>query len=112
MTFDFNKIRRETFDVILPNDKEVSLHILRPTKAQLEEYISSAEEINKINETKKVSAEQQKLLVEIGVNILSRNKENRIFTTDEVNKIFDIDDLFMLFDAYLDYVFDLSNLKN
>lgn len=112
MTFDFNKLKRETFDIIFPTESEISLHVLRPLKNQLEELITVSDVFDEISKNKKATPEQQKTLIETSAMVLSRNIEGKTYTPEDIERKFDVDDLFYLLDGYLSFVFSLSDRKN
>ncbi|MGN0174570.1 MAG: hypothetical protein ACI39F_09035 [Acutalibacteraceae bacterium] len=112
MVFNFNDLKRETFDMIFPGEKEVSLHLLRPLKGQVNTLISATQEFDDIVKNQKATPEQMKLLTSVTAEMLSRNTENKKFTADEVLNKFDVDELIYFIDSYLSFVLSFTNLKN
>lgn len=112
MTFNFNNLKRETFDMIFPGETEVSLHLIRPLKSQVELLISTTQEFDEIVKNGKATTEQLKTLTSVTAEMLSRNKENKKFTADEVLNKFDVDELIYFIDSYLSFVLSFTNLKN
>lgn len=112
MVFDLNKLKRETFDMIMPGDTEVSLHLLRPIKSQINTISSAASAIDEMVVNKKVTNEQLEVLTSVTAEMLSRNLENKHFTTDEVLNKFDVDEMIYFIDNYLSFVLSFTTEKN
>lgn len=44
--------------------------------------------------------------------IMSKNKTGKVITKEYLEKIFDIEDILIFFNAYVDFIEELSNQKN
>lgn len=112
MVFDFNKLKRETFDMIMPGDSEVSLHLLRPIKSQINTISSAVNAIDEMVASQQVTNEQLDLLTTVTAEMLSRNLENKHYTKDNILDKFDVDEMIYFIDNYLSFVLSFTTEKN
>lgn len=106
---DFTKRKKEYLTVKLDDPKKTVLMIGTPTKKILEDFMY----LNaKIEEDGGASGELVDDLYNICAKIMSFNKGGIKITPDYLSDFFDIEDIMVFFNAYMDYMDNLTNSKN
>lgn len=89
-------------------DENVVVNIEPPKRKQLKKILSLTKSVNDAN----FSEEDIDSLYEAAEIALSKNKENRTFTADDIEDYLDLSALVVFFDGYYTWVMDNINQKN
>lgn len=108
---NFNTVKKTYFTVTLNDDAQTTLMIGTPTKAIIDDLIALQGSIANINEDE-TSQETTDDLYRACAKLMSRNKQSITITPDYLGEIFDFEDILIFFNAYMDFVSEITNLKN
>ena len=89
-------------------DENVVVNIEPPKRKQLKKILSLTKSVNDAN----FSEDDIDSLYEAAEIALSKNKENRTFTADDIEDYLDLSALVVFFDGYYTWVMDNINQKN
>ena len=106
---NFNNIKKTYMTITLPDDENTTLMIMTPTKAIMDKVIGMEEFISGVDEVGQGVLDD---LYNVCAEIMNRNKAGKKITAEYISKILDFEDLIIFFNAYLEYVGSVSNLKN
>lgn len=106
---NFNNIKKTYMTITLPDDENTKLMIMTPTKSIMDKVIGMEEFISGVDEVGQGVLDD---LYNVCAEIMNRNKAGRKITAEYISKILDFEDLIIFFNAYLEYVGSVSNLKN
>lgn len=105
-TLDFNKIKKSSLTITLPDDDHTKLLLMTPTKKLLTElqetYLSDHDTVG----------EDLEALYQLTAKLMSRNKAGISVTADQLSELLDSEDIAIFFDAYTDFVKNFANQKN
>ena len=104
-TFDFNKIQKSTFPVILKDKKKTKLTLLNQTKE-----IASA--IVTLNEPKNTGEEAFACWHQTVALILSRNQEGVTVEASEVEELYDLEEMMIFVRKYDEFCAEILLGKN
>lgn len=105
---DFNKNKKKTITIILPDEKKTRLQVLTPTKALLSELSTRLPE----SKTTIPTDEDLDALYEFCARLMSRNKTATVITGEQLALCLDFEDLIQFLEAYTDFIVELSSSKN
>ena len=107
-TLDFNKVKKNYFNVILNDEKQTKLAIMTPTKRLLTELMEMLPET-----TGGIPSEEELTsLYELTARLMSRNKTGKQVTAADLEEILDFEDLVTFFEAYTEFLTAAANEKN
>lgn len=106
---NFNNIKKTYMTITLPDDENTKLMIMTPTKSIMDKVIGMEEFISGVDEVGQGVLDD---LYNVCAEIMNRNKAGKKITAEYISKILDFEDLIIFFNAYLEYVGSVSNLKN
>lgn len=89
-------------------DESIIVNIEPPKRKQLKKILSLTKSVN----DNKFSEEDIDSLYEAAEIALSKNKENKSFTADEIEGYLDLGALVVFFDGYYSWVVENINQKN
>lgn len=105
---DFRKSKKATLPITFDGDLVVNIYT--PGKELLEELLDYQEELKALND----NSDREKLdtMYDMCARILSNNRENREFSSEEVADLLDTRDVKALIEAYAAFIAELSKAKN
>lgn len=110
-TLDFNKIKKKYLTVVLADEKNTTLIIGTPTKAIMDELISLKSAFDDISEDD-IDSETMDEIYTVCAKLMSRNKTGKKITKEQLEKEFDFEDMLIFFNAYMDFITEISGEKN
>lgn len=108
---NFNTVKKRYLTVTLTDEKKTTLMIGTPTKAIMDELILLQSSFDVLSEDE-ANAEATDDLYNACAKIMSRNKGGIKITKDELAEIFDFEDIMIFFNAYMDFIGEITDLKN
>lgn len=106
-TLDFNKTKKQYFTIILNDDDQTKLQIMTPLKKQIPELMELLPDDNSAPSEEDLGA-----LYNLAAQLMSRNKQNYKIEASLLEEILDFEDLTIFFDAFTDFIVEVSNAKN
>ena len=110
-TLNFNNVKKHYLTVTLADEKSTTLFIGTPNKRAMDELLAIKESLDSI-EDDATNVEALDDLYSACAKIMSRNKTGKEITKEFLEELFDIEDIIIFFDAYMDFVTELSDSKN
>lgn len=107
---NFNNLKKQFLTVTLPDVKNTTLLIGTPTKAIMTELVNLQESLTAVTDDN--SAEAADGLYEACAKIMSRNKAGINITSEFLGEIFDYEDIMIFFNAYMEFIDEVSGTKN
>lgn len=98
--FDFNNIKRQTMDVILPGGELVKVNT--PSKALFEKFNVLSKKLNEINSDSDIDAID--VMYDVLTSILNNNSSNYTTTKAKVKKLIGFDEVIYFFKAYNEFI--------
>ena len=108
---DFNKVKKRYLTVTLADEKQTTLMIGTPTKAIMDELIVLQSSFETLSEDD-TNAEATDDLYNACAKIMSRNKGGIKVTKNELAEILDFEDILIFFNAYMDFIGEITEIKN
>ena len=108
-TLDFTTRKKEYLTVKLNDEKKTVLLIGTPTKELLDEFLSVTDQIGDDGEVSKEALDD---LYRVCARIMSKNKGGITVTDTEISSIFDLEDIMIFFNAYSEFLTNVTNAKN
>lgn len=108
---NFNNVKKQYLTITLADAKKTTLMIGTPTKALMDDLIllqSSLETLSKDEN----NTEAMDDLFNACAKVMSRNKAGIEITKEYLEEIFDFEDIIIFFNAYMDFISEVTNQKN
>lgn len=102
-TFDFNKLKKKTFSIVLNDENNTRLSLQTPKKKIMTEFLDMS------TNTSNVSMDD---IYNITAEIMSCNTEGKTITGAELENQLDFEDILAFFKAYTEFINTLSSVKN
>lgn len=102
-TFDFNKLKKKTFSIILNDENNTHLKLVTPKKKIMSEFLEMSQN------TANVSMDD---IYNITAEIMSCNSEGKTITGAQLEEILDFEDILAFFQSYTAFIQSLSSAKN
>lgn len=110
-TLNFNNVKKTYLTVTLADENNTTLMIGTPTKAMMDSLVDLQESLNNVSEDE-ASTEATGELYSACANLMSRNKAGIKITKDFLENIFDFEDIIIFFNAYMDFITEVTSGKN
>lgn len=104
---DFNKVKKQYFEITLNDDGQTLLHLMTPTKRQMSEL---GDALSMVGD--ELTFENVNTLYEIVAKIMSRNRELRVVTAEQLSDLLDYEDLTLFINKYAEFIAELVKEKN
>lgn len=104
---DFNKVKKQYFEVTLTDENKTTLHLLTPTKRQMSEL---GDALTMVGDD--LTFENVNSLYDIVAQIMSRNKELQKITGEQLADLLDYEDLSFFVNKYAEFIAAVVNEKN
>lgn len=109
---DFRQVKKNYLTITLADENETTLMITSPTKEIMDDITTLQNAMNEINENEELYAEQLDDLYHVCARVMSRNKGGIKITAEHLATFFDFEDITIFFDAYMDFVSEITKQKN
>ena len=109
-TLNFNNMKKQFLTITLADENNTTLFVGTPTKAIMNDLMLLQTSIKSIDNN--IGDEALDDLYSVCARILSRNKANIKITKEYLEEIFDFEDIIVFFNAYVNFVSEISNSKN
>lgn len=103
---DLTIYKKRYYEVQINENENVNLE--PPKRKQLKKILSLTKTINKEN----LSDNDIDALYEAALIAFNKNKENKVFSQDDIDDILGLDALYAFFDGYYNWVYENVNQKN
>ena len=110
-TLNFNNVKKKYLTVTLNDEKNTTIMIGTPTKAILSELISLKSSLEAIEDDSTDSDAIDELYTACA-KVMSRNKGGVRISKEDLEEIFDLEDIMIFFNAYMEFIGEVSNQKN
>ena len=108
---NFNNVKKQYLTVTLADEKKTTLMIGTPTKAIMDDLVLLQSSLEAINEDE-ANVEATDDLYNACAKVMSRNKGGIKITKEYLEELFDFEDIVILFNAYMDFVSEVTGGKN
>lgn len=108
---NFNNVKKRYLTVTLPDEQKTMLMIGTPTKAIMDNLILLKSGIEALEEDE-TNPEALDDLYNACAKIMSRNKSGIKITTEYLSELFDFEDILLFFSTYMNFLSELTNVKN
>lgn len=110
-SLNFNSIKKTYLTVTLADENNTTLLITTPTKAVMDDLVSIQESLTTVSDDE-TSLEATDNLYAVCAKLMSRNKAGIKITKDKLSEIFDFEDIIVFFDAYMEFIGEVTSAKN
>jgi hypothetical protein len=110
-TLDFNKVKKQYLTINFADEDNTVIMISTPTKSVLEELLLLQTNLEAI-ENNQSDTQAIDDLYYTCAKVMSRNKCNVKITKEFLEDIFDLEDVLIFFNAYMQFINDITNVKN
>lgn len=108
---NFNNVAKKYLSVTLADEKGTTLMIGTPTKAIMDDLFALRTAMNEVAEDDADSSVVNELYSACA-RVMSRNKAGVKISTDYLAEIFDFEDIMIFFDAYMNFISEVTGEKN
>ena len=108
---NFNNVQKQFLTITLADEKNTTLLIGTPTKAIMDDLTllqTSMVSVNDSESNKEVTDD----LYSACARVMSRNKAGVKITKEFLSEIFDFEDILIFFNAYMDFIHEVTGSKN
>jgi len=106
-SLDFNKVKKKYLNITLNDDDQTKLQLMTPLKKQVQELNNML-----TDNAAEPTDEDLAALYELAAGLMSRNKQNYKIEASLLEEILDYEDLVIFFNAYTDFLVEVSTVKN
>lgn len=107
---DFNTLKKSYMTVTLADEKQTVLMIGTPTKGVMDALTAIQSNLSKTDDENSVEAMND--LYTACAKVMSRNKAGKKITAEYLADIFDYEDITLFFNAYMEFISEISATKN
>lgn len=108
---NFNNVKKKYLTVTLADEKKTTLMIGTPTKAIMDDLLLLQSSLETINEDE-TNVEATDDLYLACAKVMSRNKGGIKVTKEFLENLFDFEDIMIFFEAYMDFIGEVTDVKN
>lgn len=108
---NFNNVKKRYLTVTLADEKNTTLMIGTPTKAIMDDLILLQSSLETLNEDE-TNVEASDDLYRACARVMSRNKAGVNITVEYLAEVFDFEDIMIFFNAYMDFISEVTDQKN
>lgn len=109
---NFNNVKKTFLTVTLADENNTVLMIGTPTKAIMDDLTILQSNLEEIQEDAENSQEATDELYGACARVMSRNKTGKVITKEFLADLFDFEDVIIFFNAYMDFISEVTNSKN
>lgn len=109
---DLNALEQPTLELTFRDTEKTKFRLLYPTEKVVERFISASGEVKRVAKDKK--PEQIKALYELLADMVNCNMDGFVVSAEELRDRYKVGflDLTVIFKAYLEFINELSEVKN
>lgn len=107
-SLNFHKIKKPYFTVTLPDENSTTLMIRTPTKAIMDEFLSTQDSLNDVE----MDTDASDALYELCTKIINHNKGGIKIAQKDLENLLDFTDLVIFFRSYANFISGIVNEKN
>ena len=108
---NFNKVKKTYMTITLADEAETTLMIGTPTKAIMDDLMSLQDNLVSISDDR-ANTEATGELYKTCAKLMSRNKGGIKITAEYLENIFDFEDIIIFFNAYMEFIAEVTGGKN
>lgn len=108
---NFNKVKKTYLTVTLADEDNTTLMIGTPTKAIMDDLVALQDSLENVSE-EEANIEATDELYGACAKLMSCNKGGVKISKDFLEEIFDFEDIMIFFNAYMDFVGEVTGGKN
>ena len=111
-TLDFNKLNRPTLQLVMMDDAQTSIKVGTPSEVLIEEMQAALPELQSIMSAGDKAAVE--CCYDLAARLINHNYSGVTMTGEELRSKYrlGIDGLVIFFNAYLDFIHEITNAKN
>lgn len=111
-TLDFNKLKRPTLPLVMPDEQRTQIFVTTPTEALVEEFLIMGSELEEL--VKNGDGESIRESYTLAAKLISCNTQGLQVTAEDLRDkyMLDLVKLIYFFSAYADFINEISNAKN
>lgn len=108
---NFNNAKKQFLTVTLPDEKNTILMVGTPTKAIMNDLILLQSSLEAMNDDG-ANMDAMDDLYNACAKIMSRNRAGVTITKDHLEAILDFEDIIIFFNAYMEFISEVTGGKN
>ena len=108
---NFNNVKKHYLTVTLADENKTTLMIGTPTKAIMDELLLLQSSLERLNEEEGSADVTDDLYISCA-KVMSRNKGGINISKEYLAEIFDFEDITLFFTAYMDFISEVTSVKN
>ena len=110
-SLNFNNVKKQYLTVTLPDEKNTTLLIGTPTKRLMDDLMLIQSNLETLEENTDNNEAFDELYTACA-KIMSRNKVGVVITKEKLEDIFDFEDVMIFFNAYMEFIDEVTRSKN
>ena len=111
-SLDFNALKKRHLTITLRDKEKTTLMLTMPTKRDMERLISMSENLQAMKDTSDVDLDIMDDLYIICAELMSRNKADIEVMPEQLEKCMDFEDIMLFFTTYMNFINDITSVKN
>lgn len=108
---NFNNVKKTYLTVTLADEDNTTLMIGTPTKAIMDDLVALQDSLEGISD-EEASIEATEELYGACAKLMSRNKGGIKISKEYLEEVFDFEDIIIFFNAYMDFIAEVTGGKN
>ena len=108
---NFNNVKKTYLTVTLADEANTTLMIGTPTKAIMDDLVALQDSLDNISD-EEASTEATDELYGACAKLMSRNKGSIKISKEYLEEVFDFEDIIIFFNAYMDFISEVTSGKN
>lgn len=109
-TLDFNKAKKTYLTVTLSDANSTTIMIGTPTKAIMDDLMAIREVMDDIGDGSDNKLTEE--LYRLCAKVMSRNKGGVLVSQQLLEETLDFEDILIFFNAYMEFIGEITNVKN
>lgn len=110
-TLNFNKLKKQYLTVELADEEKTVLLIGMPAKAIMDDLFTLKENLDAISDGENDTEVTDDLYLACA-KVMSRNKGGIKITKEKLSDLFDFEDIMIFFNAYMEFIEEITSSKN
>lgn len=110
-SLNFNNVKKTYLTVTLADENNTTIMIGTPTKAIMDDLVLLQSGLETISEDD-ANVDATDELYSACAKVMSRNKGNIKISKEFLEEIFDFEDIMIFFNAYMDFITEVTSGKN
>lgn len=110
-SLNFNNVKKQYLNVTLADEKNTTLLIGTPSKKLMDDLMLLQSSLEALEDDPS-NTESFNDLYTACAKIMSRNKAGVVITKEKLEDIFDFEDVMIFFNAYMEFIDEVANVKN